>query len=282
VQFGTHVELALEVGLHLQELEPEHLGVDRDRVIASSGGLRFVDELVGLDGLLAHDADRVLEDLAFSASHGGMLGGRHDASGREHAEQAAACRSLKVPHRGQLMPPLLPKRISRQPRDEEREAAANGSSDMIERTTAKKIEAPRRPHTVTGIHTCRDHQRCSADPALGFMDRLYANRDSHIGASAESRRSRRVVDALGSDRCAPCAYWHLKLEALNGGRDKLSPDELEFVGVTSTPHEVTGGLRLGAGLDPVAGRLGDAPSPHGRRRPQPGSARVPRRLLTAC
>jgi hypothetical protein len=45
-------ELALEVGLHLQELEPKHLGVDGDRMIASTGSLRFVDELVGLDGLL--------------------------------------------------------------------------------------------------------------------------------------------------------------------------------------------------------------------------------------
>jgi hypothetical protein len=41
-----------------------------------------------------------------------MLGSRHDASGREQAEQAAECRSLKVPHRGLSMPPLLPKRIS--------------------------------------------------------------------------------------------------------------------------------------------------------------------------
>jgi hypothetical protein len=83
-----------------------------------------------------------------------MLGGRHDASGREHAEQAAECRSLKVPHRGQLMPPLLPKRISntpartprsrpaivegiktyaRQPRDESPRQQPNGSSDIIER-----------------------------------------------------------------------------------------------------------------------------------------------------
>jgi hypothetical protein len=41
-----------------------------------------------------------------------MLGGRHDASGREHAEQRRNAVTLKVPHRGQLMPPLLPKRIS--------------------------------------------------------------------------------------------------------------------------------------------------------------------------
>jgi len=132
----------------------------------------------------------------------GMLGGRHDASRREHAEQAAECRSLKVPHRGQLMPPLLPKRISNTPARTQRSKPAivdrikptpgspatksarqqpNGSSDIIERTTAKKIEAPRRPHTVTVIHTCRDHQRCSADPGLGFKASARVV-DLHIGA----------------------------------------------------------------------------------------------------
>jgi hypothetical protein len=70
---GEVLELALEVGLHLQELEPEHLGVDRDRMIASTSGLRLVDELICLDGLLGHGPDGVLEDLAFSASHGRML-----------------------------------------------------------------------------------------------------------------------------------------------------------------------------------------------------------------
>jgi len=33
------LELALEVGLHLQKLEAKHLRVNRDRVIASTGGL---------------------------------------------------------------------------------------------------------------------------------------------------------------------------------------------------------------------------------------------------
>jgi hypothetical protein len=130
-----------------------------------------------------------------------VLGGRHDASGREHAEQAAECRSLKVPHRGQLMPPLLPKRISSTPARTPRSRPAivdrirptpgspatksarqqpNGSSDIIERTTAKKIEAPRRPHTVTVIHACRDHQLCSADPGLGLMACLCGSRRSSL------------------------------------------------------------------------------------------------------
>jgi hypothetical protein len=41
-------EFSLEVGLHPQELEPQHLRVDRNRVIASTSSLRLVDELVGL------------------------------------------------------------------------------------------------------------------------------------------------------------------------------------------------------------------------------------------
>ena len=66
---GEILELALEIGLHLQQFEAEHLRVDGDRMIASTGSLRFVDELVGLDGLLVDGADGVLEDLALSAGH---------------------------------------------------------------------------------------------------------------------------------------------------------------------------------------------------------------------
>ena len=38
-------------------------------------------------------------------------------------------------------------------------------------------------------------------------------------------------DRCKDDRCAPCTYWHTKKAALNGGQDKLSQRELEFVGV---------------------------------------------------
>jgi hypothetical protein len=54
------LELALEVGLHLQELKSEHLRVDRDRMIASTSSLRLVNEFVGLDRLLGNGADGVL------------------------------------------------------------------------------------------------------------------------------------------------------------------------------------------------------------------------------
>jgi hypothetical protein len=63
------LELALEIGLHLQELEPEHLRVDRDGVIASTSSLRIVDELVRLRRVLSNGVDGVLEDLALSACH---------------------------------------------------------------------------------------------------------------------------------------------------------------------------------------------------------------------
>ena len=48
-------------------------------------------------------------------------------------------------------------------------------------------------------------------------------------------------DRCRSDRCAPCTYWHTKKLALNGGRDKLSPDELEFVGVGMNQHAGSSG-----------------------------------------
>jgi hypothetical protein len=66
---GEVLEFAFEVGLHLQELEAKHLRVDRDRMIASSGSLRLVDELIGLRRLLGDGVDGVLEDLTFSTSH---------------------------------------------------------------------------------------------------------------------------------------------------------------------------------------------------------------------
>jgi hypothetical protein len=54
------LQFALEVGLHVQELEPKHLGVDGDRMIASTGSLRLVDELIGLGRLLGDGVDGML------------------------------------------------------------------------------------------------------------------------------------------------------------------------------------------------------------------------------
>jgi hypothetical protein len=49
-------------------------------------------------------------------------------------------------------------------------------------------------------------------------------------------------DAGRSDPSAPCLYWHTKVHALNGGRDKLSERELTLVGVDTWPI-VTPGWR---------------------------------------
>jgi hypothetical protein len=68
-QLNEVLKLTFEIGLHLQELEPEHLRVDRDRMIASTSSLRLVDEIVGLHRLLSDGVDGVLEDLALSACH---------------------------------------------------------------------------------------------------------------------------------------------------------------------------------------------------------------------
>ncbi len=122
------------------------------------------------------------------------------------------------------MSPLLPARISTTPAktpsskpaivDRTRPAPgspapkaeypSNCSFDIIERTTAKKIKAPRSPHAVTVIHACRDHQRCSAEPRLGFMNRPCANRHSHIGESAESRIGGLLGDLNAPGRVSSC------------------------------------------------------------------------------
>ena len=43
-------------------------------------------------------------------------------------------------------------------------------------------------------------------------------------------------DACRSDPSAPCHYWHLKLDALNGGWAKLTDEERAFVGVEVNEH----------------------------------------------
>jgi hypothetical protein len=60
---------SLHVCPHLEELESEHLRVNRDRMRATAGCGRLVDKLTRPGGLLRDGVDGVLEDLAFSASH---------------------------------------------------------------------------------------------------------------------------------------------------------------------------------------------------------------------
>jgi len=83
VQFGTQVSSSRSrSAFTLEELEPEHLRVDRDRMRASSGSLRFVDELVGLDGLLGNGVDSAFKDLPLLPSHARMLARRPDEPSR--------------------------------------------------------------------------------------------------------------------------------------------------------------------------------------------------------
>src|SRR4029450_7867899 len=67
------LKLALEISLHLQELEPEHLRVDGDRMVPSTSSLCLVDEIIGFRRLLGDGVDSMLEDLALSACHGGHI-----------------------------------------------------------------------------------------------------------------------------------------------------------------------------------------------------------------
>jgi hypothetical protein len=64
-------------------------------------------------------------------------------------------------------------------------------------------------------------------------------------------------NACRSDPSAPCFYWHTKVEALNGGRDKLSERERAFIGVEVWPIKHAG---LGFADGAVPGR-----SPRGLR-----------------
>ena len=62
-------------------------------------------------------------------------------------------------------------------------------------------------------------------------------------------------DACRSDPSEPCFYWHTKVEALNGGREKLPERERAFVGVDAWPIN-TPGWRSPTGLyldDPLEG-----------------------------
>lgn len=63
-------ELSLEIGLHVEQLQAEHLRVDRERMrSAEAGGERLVDEAVSLRRLLGNCGDGVFEDVTFPPSH---------------------------------------------------------------------------------------------------------------------------------------------------------------------------------------------------------------------
>ena len=66
-------------------------------------------------------------------------------------------------------------------------------------------------------------------------------------------------DACQMDRSAPCFYWHTKVAALNGGKDGLSDEDLEFVGVAPCRK------RSNRWHEPKTPPLDEASDPGGRR-----------------
>jgi hypothetical protein len=61
------IEFSFEVGLHVQELQPKHLGVGDERIGPAVPDLdRLVDETVGLGGLLGYGMDGAFEDVSLS------------------------------------------------------------------------------------------------------------------------------------------------------------------------------------------------------------------------
>ena len=88
------LKLVFEIGLHLEQFQPEHLGVDHERIRAAVPERdRLVDEVVGLRCLLGDCVDGPFEDLALLPSHGAMLGDagdRADAGTRYPSELVSA------------------------------------------------------------------------------------------------------------------------------------------------------------------------------------------------
>jgi hypothetical protein len=57
-------KLPLQIRLHFQQLEAEHLGVNHQGLVSGDPGREdLVHELVGLDRLLGHGLNRVLEEV---------------------------------------------------------------------------------------------------------------------------------------------------------------------------------------------------------------------------
>lgn len=73
------LQLTLEVSLHVQKLQPEHLRLDRDGVGAVQPGIeRLVHDRVCGSGLLGDQSHRKLKDVALAPPHDAMLKRRTD------------------------------------------------------------------------------------------------------------------------------------------------------------------------------------------------------------
>jgi hypothetical protein len=131
---------------------------------------------------------------ARSAGLGPGAQSEYQLKGSWHARHKVTPRLLRLPHRGHSTS-SLPARISRMPASTPRRKPANvditrpipgspetcarqqrnGSSDIIERTTAKAIAVPRTPPAVTVSQGCRCHQlpfTGSVTPFMGALSNL--------------------------------------------------------------------------------------------------------------
>jgi|UniRef100_UPI002F92E939 hypothetical protein len=71
---GEILKLAFEIGLHLEQLQPEHLGVRDEWIGPAVPDLdRFVDEVVRLRRLLCDGVDGMLQDLPLRPRHNRRL-----------------------------------------------------------------------------------------------------------------------------------------------------------------------------------------------------------------
>jgi hypothetical protein len=68
------LELALQVALHLQQLQADELRLEDWPALGQSCGLELIDQSGGLGRLLGHAGDRPLQGVALAVHHcGGMV-----------------------------------------------------------------------------------------------------------------------------------------------------------------------------------------------------------------
>jgi len=198
------------VGVVVDDLEAAtafflELGLELEGEATVEG--RWVDRVVGLDDVRVDVAMVRTPD-----GHGRLELTKFHTPTAASAEPNAPANTLGIRrimfrcrrHRGRPCPPARPWR-----RTGWRAGAVRG-----------QLSALLRPRP-------RGHHRCAGRAAQ-------LKRSKHVTTRRQPRTSapsHQLAPDACSDPSAPCAYWHLKLHALNGGRDKLSERELTFVGV---------------------------------------------------
>lgn len=96
------LQFAIEIGLHLQELQSEHLGV-RDQRIGSAvpDPDRLIDEVIGLGCLLGNSVDGAFEDVSLTRRHFRSLVPPYDPHPRaERTQHPDSRRVCSAPNKG--------------------------------------------------------------------------------------------------------------------------------------------------------------------------------------